>query len=82
MAQASYGKCLATAPATSSYQYCAIAGNVGWWPKTHGEATQDFVIVDTGAAITVLTKRWVDTRSLTMKKKLVVYILDTSGTVV
>ena len=35
---------------------------------------------NTGVAITLLTKKWVDTHGLTMKKKVAEYILGTNST--
>ena len=38
-------------------------------------------MVDTGAAITLLIKKWADAHGLTMKEKAAEYILSTNGTV-
>ena len=40
------------------------------------------MMVDMGAAITLLTKKWVDAHSLTMKEKVAKYILGANGTAV
>ena len=39
-------------------------------------------MVDTGAAITLLTKKWADAHGLTMKEKVAEYISGTNGTMV
>ena len=39
-------------------------------------------MVNTGTAITLLTKKWADTHGLTVKEKVAEYILGTNGTVV
>ena len=39
-------------------------------------------MVDTGAAITLLTKKWADAHGLTVKEKAAKYILGANGTVV
>ena len=39
-------------------------------------------MVDTGAAITLLTKKWVDAHGLPMREKAAEYISGTNGTVV
>ena len=39
-------------------------------------------MVDTGAAITLLTKKWVDAHGLTIKEKAVRYISGANGTMV
>ena len=39
-------------------------------------------MVDTGAAITLLTKKWVDAHGLTVKEKAAEYIWGTNGTTV
>ena len=39
-------------------------------------------MVDTGAAITLLMKKWADALGLTMKEKAAKYILGTNGTTV
>ena len=39
-------------------------------------------MVDMGAAITLLMKKWVDTHGLTVKEKAAEYISDTNGTAV
>ena len=39
-------------------------------------------MVDTGAAITLLMKKWVDAHGLTMKEKAAEYILGANGTAV
>ena len=39
-------------------------------------------MVDTGAAITLLMKKWADAHRLTMKEKVAEYILGANGTVV
>ena len=39
-------------------------------------------MVDTGMAITLLTKKWVDAHGLTVKEKAAEYILGTNGTAV
>ena len=39
-------------------------------------------MVDTGAASTLLTKKWADTHGLTAKEKVAEYILGANGTVV
>ena len=40
------------------------------------------MMVDTGVAITLLTKKWADAHGLTMKEKVAKYISGTNGTVV
>ena len=39
-------------------------------------------MVNTGAAITLLTKKWADAHGLTVKEKVAEYILGTNGTTV
>ena len=39
-------------------------------------------MVDTGAAITLLTKKWADTHGLPVREKAAEYISDTNGTAV
>ena len=39
-------------------------------------------MVDTGAAITLLTKKWVDVHGLPVREKVAEYILGTNGTAV
>ena len=39
-------------------------------------------MVDTGADITLLMKKWADAHNLTMKEKVTEYILGANGTVV
>ena len=39
-------------------------------------------MVDTGAAITLLTKKWVDAHGLPVREKAAEYIWGTNGTVV
>ena len=43
---------------------------------------QGLMIVNTGAAIVLLTNKWADTDSLTMKKKVSEYMSGTNSTVV
>ena len=39
-------------------------------------------MVDTGVAIMLVSKKWVDAQGLTMKEKVVKYILGANGTTV
>ena len=46
-----------------------------------GEATKGLIMVNKGAAITLLTKKWADTHSLTIKEKADKYTSGTNGMV-
>ena len=50
--------------------------------KSHGEATQSLMMVDTVTAIILLIKKWVDAHSLTMKENAAKYISEPNGTAV
>ena len=43
---------------------------------------QGLMMVDTGVAIMLLTKKWIDAHSLTMKEKVAEYISGTNGTMI
>ena len=53
---------------------------VTWGDQPKADATLGLMMVDTGAAITLLIKKWVDAYSLAVKEKVTEYILGTSGT--
>ena len=50
-----------------------------WVVQPRGEAIQGLIMVDTGAPITLLTKKWADAHGLTVKEKMDKYILDANG---
>ena len=47
---------------------------VTWGDQPKGEATKGLMMVDMGAAITLLIKKWADAHGLTMKEKEAEYI--------
>ena len=53
-----------------------------WGDQPKGEATKGLLIVDTGAAIALLTKKWMDAHGLPMREKAAKYISGTNGTAV
>ena len=53
---------------------------VTWGDQPKADATLGLMMVDTGAAITLLIKKWVDAYGLAVKEKVTECILGTSGT--
>ena len=54
----------------------------GDYPKIQGKAMQGLIMVDTGAAIMMLTKKYAEAYSLIKKEKVPEYILGANGTIV
>ena len=46
-----------------------VPWQVTWGYQSRGKAMQSLMMVDTGAAITLLIKKWADTHGLTIKEK-------------
>ena len=53
-----------------------------WGDQPKGEATKGLLMVDMGAAITLLTKKWVDAHGMPVREKASKYISGTNGTAV